>query len=72
MYVKELIGMKGAKDLFAAAFAAAMSSPLCIQAFALSPNTGNTESKTYVWVLAVAGVLVVGAVIAGIFTKKKK
>ena len=36
------------------------------------PATGNTEQQTYITVLIIAGVLVIGAVIAGIFTKKKK
>lgn len=36
------------------------------------PATGNTEQQTYITILIIAGVLVIGAVIAGIFTKKKK
>ena len=36
------------------------------------PATGNVEQKTYIIVLVIAAVLVIGAVIAGIFTKKKK
>ena len=36
------------------------------------PSTGNTESSTYIIIIAVAGVLLVGAAVAGIFTKKKK
>lgn len=36
------------------------------------PPTGNTESSTYIIIIAVAGVLFVGAAVAGIFTKKKK
>ena len=36
------------------------------------PPTGNTESSTYIIIIAVAGVLLVGAAVAGIFTKKKK
>ncbi|MCI7767053.1 MAG: LPXTG cell wall anchor domain-containing protein [Oscillospiraceae bacterium] len=36
------------------------------------PATGNVEQKTYIIVIAIAAVLIIGAVIAGIFTKKKK
>ncbi|MGN1106347.1 MAG: hypothetical protein ACI4RH_06815 [Huintestinicola sp.] len=36
------------------------------------PATGNVEQKTYIIVLVIAAVLILGAVIAGIFTKKKK
>lgn len=36
------------------------------------PQTGNTESSTYIIIIAVAGVLLAGAAVAGIFTKKKK
>ncbi|MCM1522935.1 MAG: hypothetical protein NC120_00600 [Ruminococcus sp.] len=37
----------------------------------VAPATGNVESSTYIIILVVAGVLVIGAVIAGIITKKK-
>lgn len=40
--------------------------------YALSPDTGNTESSTYVIVLIIAGVLIAAAVIAGVLTKRKK
>ena len=40
--------------------------------YAISPDTGNTESSTYVTVLIIAGVLIVAAIIAGVLTKKKK
>lgn len=63
--------MKKAGKMIAAAGCALMCSPV-YTAYAASPATGNTESKTYVWVLAAAGVLVVIAAAAGIFTKKKK
>lgn len=36
------------------------------------PATGNVEQKTYIIVLVIAAVLIIGAVAAGIFTKKKK
>lgn len=36
------------------------------------PATGNTESSTYIIIIAVAGVLLVGAAVAGVITKKKK
>ena len=36
------------------------------------PATGNVEQETYIIVLVIAAVLILGAVIAGIFTKKKK
>lgn len=36
------------------------------------PATGNVEQKTYIIVLVIAAVLILGAVIAGIFTRKKK
>ncbi|MBQ7782843.1 MAG: hypothetical protein IJ368_02645 [Oscillospiraceae bacterium] len=50
-------------------------SALCtaaVSAETLSPSTGNTEQSTYIVILIVAGMLVLAAVIAGIFTKKKK
>ncbi|MGN0664910.1 MAG: hypothetical protein ACI4KF_00125 [Huintestinicola sp.] len=43
-----------------------------VSAETLSPATGNTEKSSYIIVIVVAGVLAVAAVIAGIFTKKKK
>lgn len=49
--------------------AAVMCSPAV---YAVSPDTGNTEKSSYIWVIAVAGVLAVGAVAAGVLTKKKK
>ncbi len=56
--------------------AAVSSAALCLCcapcAYAVSPDTGNTESGTYITVLVIAGVLIVAAVIAGIITKKKK
>ena len=36
------------------------------------PDTGNVSANTYMIVLIAAGVLIIGAVLAGIFTKKKK
>lgn len=36
------------------------------------PDTGNVESSTYIIIIAIAGVLLVGAVAAGLITKKKK
>lgn len=39
---------------------------------AVNPMTGNVSANTYLIVLIAAGVLVVGAVIAGIISKKKK
>lgn len=36
------------------------------------PATGNVESSTYIIIIAVAGVLLIGAVAAGFITKKKK
>jgi hypothetical protein len=57
-------------------FAAALSAAVCLSgnsvAAAVSPETGNTESSTYIIVLVVAGILIIGAVVAGIITKKKK
>lgn len=53
----------------------AASSPLrgeYLQMAAAVPQTGNTESSTYIIIIAAAGVLLVGAAVAGIFTKKKK
>ncbi len=38
----------------------------------VNPATGNVPAITYVIVIAVAAVLIVGAVIAGIVSKKKK
>lgn len=56
--------------------AAVSSAALCLScapcAYAVSPNTGNTESGTYVTVLVIAGVLIIAAIVAGIVTKKKK
>lgn len=43
-----------------------------IMAVTAAPATGNVESSTYIGVLAVAGVLIVAAVLAGILGKKKK
>lgn len=43
-----------------------------LQTASAVPPTGNTESSTYIIIIAVAGVLLVGAAVAGIFTKKKK
>ncbi|MDE6593570.1 MAG: LPXTG cell wall anchor domain-containing protein [Oscillospiraceae bacterium] len=43
-----------------------------LQTASAVPSTGNTESSTYIIIIAVAGVLLVGAAVAGIFTKKKK
>ncbi len=36
------------------------------------PATGNVEKSTYVIILVIAGILLAGAIIAGIFTKRKK
>lgn len=36
------------------------------------PATGNVEQKTYIIVLVIAAVLIIGAVIAGVISKKKK
>ena len=36
------------------------------------PATGNVEQKTYIIVLVIAAVLIIGAVIAGVVSKKKK
>ena len=36
------------------------------------PDTGNVSANTYLIILIAAGVLIVGAVLVGIFTKKKK
>lgn len=56
--------------------AAVVSAAVCLSgnpvAAAVSPATGNTESSTYIIVLVVAGILIIGAVAAGIITKKKK
>ncbi|MDE5992065.1 MAG: hypothetical protein K2G87_03340 [Oscillospiraceae bacterium] len=38
----------------------------------VNPATGNVSASTYIIVIAVAAVLIVGAVIAGIVSKKKK
>ncbi|MBQ4256251.1 MAG: hypothetical protein IKP75_01955 [Oscillospiraceae bacterium] len=37
-----------------------------------SVATGNTSVNSYIIIAVIAGVLVIGAVVAGIFTKKKK
>ncbi len=53
----------------------AANMPLCGEYLLMAsavPRTGNTESSTYIIIIAVAGVLLVGAAVAGIFTKKKK
>lgn len=56
--------------------AALASAAVCLSCapctYALSPDTGNTESRTYIIVLIVAGVLIAAAIIAGVLTKKKK
>ena len=44
----------------------------CLQTASAVPPTGNTESSTYIIIIAVAGELLVGAAVEGIFTKKKK
>lgn len=36
------------------------------------PATGNVEQKTYIIVLVIAAVLIIGAVVAGFVSKKKK
>ena len=36
------------------------------------PDTGNVSANTYLIIVIAAGVLIAGAVVAGIFTKKKK
>lgn len=36
------------------------------------PATGNVEQKTYIIVLVIAAVLIIGAVAAGVISKKKK
>ena len=53
--------------------AAMVSAAVCLSGNPVaSPATGNTESSTYIIVLVVAGILIIGAVVAGIITKKKK
>ena len=36
------------------------------------PDTGNVSANTYLIIVIAAAALIVGAVLAGIFTKKKK
>ena len=36
------------------------------------PDTGNVSANTYLIIVIAAAVLIIGAVLAGIFTKKKK
>lgn len=66
------------KRIIKALAAAAASFMLCTAVSAasyastLSPDTGNVEKSSYIIVIVIAGVLAVAAVIAGIFTKKKK
>lgn len=36
------------------------------------PATGNVSANTYLIILIAAAVLIAGAVLAGVFTKKKK
>lgn len=38
----------------------------------VSPNTGNVSANVYLIVVIAAGVLIAGAVIAGIISKNKK
>ena len=40
--------------------------------FTSFPVTGNLPAAVYIIIAAVAGVLVIGSLLAGIFTKKKK
>ena len=37
-----------------------------------NPPTGNTSAGVYIIIVSVAAVLIVGAVVSGIITKKKK
>lgn len=39
---------------------------------AVSPNTGNISANVYLIIVIAAAVLIVGAALIGIFTKKKK
>ncbi len=64
--------MKIIKKISAAVMTAMLSLCCTVNAAAISPDTGNTEQSTYIWIVVVAGVLVVAAVVAGFFTKKKK
>lgn len=38
----------------------------------VNPNTGNVSANVYLIAVIIAGVLIVGAVAAGIISKKKK
>ena len=47
-------------------------SPMIFDIATMIPDTGNVSANTYLIILIAAGVLIVGAVLVGIFTKKKK
>lgn len=64
--------MKMIKKLSAAVMTFLFSICCSVNAAAISPDTGNTAKNTYIWVLVIAGILLIAAVVAGIITKKKK
>lgn len=65
--------MKLVKKIWAAAMSLAFALCCSVNVAASVPAaTGNTEQGTYIAVLVIAGILVIGAVVAGVIGKKKK
>ena len=56
----------------AAAFAVSFGTSAAVCAATYAPPTGNTESKTYLWVFILTGVDAVAAGLLGMLKKKKK
>ncbi|MCC8042160.1 MAG: hypothetical protein LIO69_01305 [Oscillospiraceae bacterium] len=53
-------------------YAFAMTVFTSVTAYAMSPSTGNVEKSTYIIILVVAGIILIGAGVVGIVFKKKK